>query len=424
MEDEWRIATIEEIADKVGMGPFGSSIKVETFVDDGIPIISGQHLTSTRLIDVENNFISVEHAERLKNANVYRGDVIFTHAGNIGQVAYIPETSKYDHYIISQRQFYMRCNRQKIIPEFVTYFFKSPEGQHRLLANTSSSGVPSIAQPVSYLKTIKVPVPPLPEQRAIAHILGTLDDKIELNRQMNQTLETMAQALFKSWFLDFEPFLDRDMQDSPMGKIPVGWTYVTVANAIEINPSRRLIREIEAVYVDMAALPTSSARVSHIARRPYSGSGSRFTSGDVLLARITPCLENGKTTLVDFLPDGDIGWGSTEFIVLGPKPPIGTYFIYCLARNPEFRIHAIQAMTGTSGRQRVDSACFNHYWLAVPNVDIAEQFEQCVKPWFQKMKTNDDETSTIASMRDALLPKLLSGEIRVKEADKIVERAA
>ena len=130
------------------MGPFGSSIKVSTFVDKGIPIISGEHLNNTKLSDGKYNFITPEHAEKLKNANVYRGDVIFTHAGNIGQVAYIPETSKYNRYVISQRQFYIRCNSNKAIPEFVTYFFKSPEGQHKLLANTSQSGVPSIAQPV------------------------------------------------------------------------------------------------------------------------------------------------------------------------------------------------------------------------------------------------------------------------------------
>jgi type I restriction enzyme S subunit len=172
----------------------------------------------------------------------------------------------------------------------------------------------------------------------------------------------------------------------------------------------------------MSALPTASARVLDTIRRPYSSSGSRFANGDVLLARITPCLENGKTALVDFLTDGEVGWGSTEFIVLGPKPPIGTSFIYCLARHPDFRVHAIQAMTGTSGRQRVDVACFSHYWLAVPDAAIAQRFEEQVKSWFQKMKANDDESQTLAAIRDTLLPKLLSGDIRVKEAEKFVER--
>jgi len=274
------------------------------------------------------------------------------------------------------------------------------------------------------LENIEAAYPDMSEQRAIAHILGTLDDKIELSRRMNQTLEAMAQALFKNWFVDFEPFRDQGTQDSPMGKIPVGWQYASVAEAIDVNPSRKLDREADAIYVDMAALPTASARVLDTIRRPYSGSGLRFANGDVLLARITPCLENGKTALVDFLPDGKTGWGSTEFIVLGPKPPIGTSFIYCLARHPDFRVHAIQAMTGTSGRQRVDSASFSHYWLAVPSGDIAKQFEQQVRSWFQKMKANDDESYTLASIRDTLLPKLLSGEIRIKDAENSVEKAA
>jgi type I restriction enzyme S subunit len=199
MIDEWPTVKIEEIAEKVGMGPFGSSIKVSTFVESGIPIISGQHLNNIRLTDSKYNFITPEHAEKLKNSNVFRGDIIFTHAGNIGQVAYIPRTSKYERYVLSQRQFYMRCDRTKALPEFITYYFKTPEGQHKLLANTSSSGVPSIAQPVSYLKTIEVPLPSIAEQRAIAYILGALDDKMEINCQMNQTLEALAQTLFKSF---------------------------------------------------------------------------------------------------------------------------------------------------------------------------------------------------------------------------------
>ena len=151
----WSSATVEDIAEKVGMGPFGSSIKVETFVPEGVPIISGQHLRGFRVDDAPGfNYITDEHAQRLANANVMRGDIVFTHAGNIGQAAYIPQNSKFDHYVISQRQFYLRCDQTKAIPEFVTMYFKSHEGQYLLLANASQVGVPSIAQPVTYLRTI------------------------------------------------------------------------------------------------------------------------------------------------------------------------------------------------------------------------------------------------------------------------------
>jgi len=181
MAGEWQSARIEEVAERVAMGPFGSSIKVETFVTEGVPIISGQHLHGSRVDDtVGFNFIAPEHADKLRNANVRRGDVIFTHAGNIGQVAYIPDTSSYERYVISQRQFYLRPDQNKALPEYLVAYFRSPEGRHKLLANTSQVGVPSIAQPVTYLRSIEIPLPPLDEQRAIAHILGTLDDKIEL----------------------------------------------------------------------------------------------------------------------------------------------------------------------------------------------------------------------------------------------------
>ena len=203
---EWRLTTIDDISEKVAMGPFGSSIKVSTFVPHGVPIISGQHLHGSRVDDSPGyNFISTDHARRLENSNVKRGDVIFTHAGNIEHVAYIPEDSTFDKYVVSQRQFYIRCDRSKVLPEFIMSYFKSPEGQHKLLANSSQVGVPAIAQPVSYLRSVEIPVPPMSEQRAIAHILGTLEDKIELNRRMNETLEAMARALFKSWFVDFDP---------------------------------------------------------------------------------------------------------------------------------------------------------------------------------------------------------------------------
>ena len=156
----WEIVRIEDVAERVAMGPFGSSIKVSTFVDSGVPIISGQHLNGMLLEDRDYRFITEDHADRLARSNVQQGDIVFTHAGNIGQTTYIPNTAQYDRYIISQRQFYLRCDTSKISPLFVVHFFKTPEGQHQLLANTSSTGVPSIARPVSYLRSIMFCMPP------------------------------------------------------------------------------------------------------------------------------------------------------------------------------------------------------------------------------------------------------------------------
>ena len=191
----WEVKRIEEIAERVAMGPFGSSIKVSTFVDDGIPIISGQHLNGTLLEDNDYKFISETHAEKLANANVQRGDIIFTHAGSIGQVSYIPMTSQFERYMISQRQFYMRCDMSKISPLFVVHFFKTPEGQHQLLANTSSTGVPSIARPVTYLRSIELCVPTEETWSLFDEIAGDFHLKIAYNSEQSRALAAQRDAL-------------------------------------------------------------------------------------------------------------------------------------------------------------------------------------------------------------------------------------
>lgn len=195
MPKGWRVKTIEEVAERVGMGPFGSSIKVETFVTEGVPVISGQHLRGFMMEDNTFNFVTVEHADKLKNANAERGDVVFTHAGNIGQVAYIPENSYYERYVLSQRQFYMRCCRSQVTPSFIALYFSSPEGQDRLLANASSSGVPSIARPVTYLRSIPLVIPPKQVMDVFDRIVHPLLTKYRSNQSQSRTLAAQRDAL-------------------------------------------------------------------------------------------------------------------------------------------------------------------------------------------------------------------------------------
>lgn len=155
----WQVVPTEQVSLKIGMGPFGSNIKVSTFVKSGVPIISGQHLKGTLLKDADFNYITEDHARKLQNSLVTSGDVIFTHAGSIGQVALIPEGSLFRKYVISQRQFYLRPDTAKTPSSYLLYFFRSHQGQHLLLANASQVGVPSIARPSSHLKLISLLLP-------------------------------------------------------------------------------------------------------------------------------------------------------------------------------------------------------------------------------------------------------------------------
>ncbi|MGH8006734.1 MAG: restriction endonuclease subunit S [Candidatus Binatia bacterium] len=209
-------------------------------------------------------------------------------------------------------------------------------------------------------------------------------------------------------------------EDSELGEIPKGWRVVPLPGAIEVNPTRSLRKGQVAPYLDMANMPTRGHVPHEVVDRPF-GSGMRFVNGDTLVARITPCLENGKIAYVDFLEEGQVGWGSTEYIVLRPKPPLPEEFAYCLARSDGFREFAIQSMTGSSGRQRVPAESLAHYMLAAPPEQVAKRFGSFVRRLFARASAAAHQSRTLAALRDTLLPKLLSGEIRVKDTEHFVE---
>jgi type I restriction enzyme S subunit len=154
------------------------------------------------------------------------------------------------------------------------------------------------------------------------------------------------------------------------------------------------------------------------------GSGMRFRNGDALLARITPCLENGKAAYVDYLADGEVGWGSTEFIVLRATPPLPKPLAYLLTRQQDFRKHAIRSMTGTSGRQRAQETAIGQYRIAVADTSIYSALGEFLGAFFAKIKSNANENKTLAETRDYLLPKFMSGQMRVREAEALAESSA
>ena len=290
------------------------------------------------------------------------------------------------------------------------------------------------------LSDVSILYPPLPEQRTIARVLGALDDKIELNGRMNETLEEMARALFKSWFVDFNPVrakmegrwrrgeslpgLPTDLYDlfpnrlvdSELGEIPEGWGVKALEDLVDLAPSEPLKRGTVAPYLAMASLPTSGPNPAEWTSREFT-SGPRFRNGDTLLARITPCLENGKTAFVQSLPERTVGWGSTEFIVMRPIPPVPPAYGYLLARDSAFRQHCMQSMTGTSGRQRVQIDALAPYLLAYPPEEIWAEFNSVSKPIFINIERNRKESNALAQQRDVLLPKLVSGEVGVVSPD-------
>ena len=435
---EWSMVTIEDISERVAMGPFGSSIKVETFAPEGVPIISGQHLHGTRVDDGPGfNFITEVHAQRLANANVQRGDIVFTHRGNIGQAAYISKDSQFARYVISQSQFYMRCDPSMAIPEFVTAYFRSPDGQHKLLANASQVGVPSIAQPVTYLRTIEIPLPPLSEQRAIVHTLGTLDDRIELNQRMNETLETMARALFKSWFVDFDPIrakaqgrdpgLPRSLAalfparlvPSELGEIPEGWTVRNLGDVAEhirhsVQPNWI---DPETPYIALEHMPKRCIALSNWT----TGAGIQsnkfeFRRGDILFGKLRPYFHKVGVAPTD-------GVCSTDIIVVRPQQQAWFGFVLGHVSSVEFVHHTDAGSTGTR-MPRTNWSEMARYRLVLPPEPIADSFDMLMRASVERIIVNTHESRILAAVRDILLPMLTSGDIRLCDAEKTVEAMA
>ena len=375
------------------MGPFGSNIKVSCFVDSGVPVLNGSNLEGFSLSEKEFRYVTREKADSLNKANAYRGDIVITHRGTLGQIVFIPQDSRNDRYVISQSQFRVRCN-DKVLPEYLVYYFHTPIGQHKLLSNTSQVGVPALARPSSTFQQIEVELPERSIQERIVEIITAIQKKIENNQEINDNLQQQAFSVFDNLIANAE---NNDR---------------TVSDYAFLNPKRTLAKNQVARSIDMSQLSTSGAFPSGWEMKPFNG-GMRFTNGDTLLARITPCLENGKTAFIDFLDDGEVAFGSTEYIVLAPKNDTPPEMLYCLARYPAFVDYAVKNMNGSSGRQRVSAETVGQYRLPLFDKHSLVLFKEVVSPMFLKMRYNSLENMRLAELRDALLPKLMSGEIDV-----------
>lgn len=266
------------------------------------------------------------------------------------------------------------------------------------------------------LAKIEVKLPEYSTQKKIASVLETYDDLIENNLKRVKLLEEMAQITYEEWFVRMKfPGHKNAVCDEETG-LPEGWINTNLSKAIQINPTTKASAKESAPYVPMGSLSTSSMIIDGIESRIPSG-GAKFKNGDTLVARITPCLENGKTGFVDFLLDEQVATGSTEFIVLRESSEVNRYFIYCLARSDYFRGFSINNMLGSDGRQRVNHKAYDKYLINIPPKDIMEDFEQIASPSFSAIKILVQQNNLLKEARDILLPRLMTGLIDIEQVD-------
>ena len=413
----WLTKTVGDIAASqrnalVG-GPFGSDLVGADYVMSGVPVIRGQNMSRGRWVDGEFAFVSCEKAERLSANTARPSDIVFTQRGTLGQVAIVP-SEPYEEYVVSQSQMKLTVDSAMAEPLFVYYIFASDAMQRHIRTNAIQTGVPHIN--LGILRNVSLSLPPLPEQQAIAEVLGALDDKIELNRRMNATLEELARTIFRSWFVDFDPVHARAEGRAPfgmdantaalfpdtfvpseLGDIPTGWRIMTLGSEIELAYGK----------------PLKDAD-RHGGSVPVFGSNGKVGSHDQALVAGPGIVVGRKGTAgVVTWSHGDFFPIDTTFYVVPRGEVRSLYFwLFELEHQGLPRLTSDSAVPGLNRNQAYRNA------VALPPVELVVKYDNTVVSLLDMVDGNEKQSQTLAELRDTLLPKLLSGEITVKAGER------
>ena len=372
---------------------------------EGYPLIRTPNVGKGRLdLNGVHRVSESVYKQRIQRGAPRANDLIFAREAPAGNVALVQENQT---VCLGQRTVLIRPNVQKVNPQYLVYYLLSPKPQYELLGTANGATVAHVNLPA--IRNLKIELPEKSVQDKIGTILVTYDDLIENNQKQIKLLEEAAQRLYKEWFVDlrFPGHENTEIMDG----VPEGWNWCKLEDAIRFDPKVTLTKERMKQFVPMSALSTSSMVLDESQfTETTSNSGSKFQNGDTLLARITPCLENGKTAYVSGLKSNEGAVGSTEYIVMRAKT-INAYMVYLLARTDDFRQSAINSMSGSDGRQRVKSDKLKMLDYLHPTSELVEKFENVAKPIFEKICKLSKQMQQAKQARDLLLPKLMSGEV-------------
>ena len=384
---EWKEYKLGEISRRIVSGGTPKS-SIFAYYDGNIPWLNTKEVDFNRIANTERCITELG----LENSSakwIPRGSVIVAMYGaTAGKVAY----SKID-LTTNQACCNLIIDKEKADSEYVYYYLMS---SYDRLSNLAC-GAAQQNLSVGVISNFSILLPPLDEQKRIAGVLSSLDDKIDLLNRENATLEALAETLFRHYFIE---------NPDPT------WKEGNIADVVDFNPARKLGKGEKSPYVEMANIGTNGYAPSSWRIRTFM-SGTKFINGDALMARISPCLENGKAAFVDFLEKEQVGWGSTEFIVMRSKLGIHPFFTYVLSRYDDFRDHAVSSLVGSSGRQRVDLYNLIKYPFIIPDKQAIELFNHELNAIFPKMQNNQKQILTLTAQRDTLLSRLMNGEVKV-----------
>jgi type I restriction enzyme S subunit len=394
-------------------------------------------------------FVTEAKAAELKSSEVREGDLVFPHRGAIGRVALIPPNTR---MILSSSLMKLTPNQEKCCSDFLLYFFRSNRGVHELLKNASTVGTPGIGQPLSSLKRIPLEVPPLGEQKAIAHILGTLDDKIKLNRKTNETLEAMAKALFKSWFVDFDPVRAKvegrptglpdeisdlfpdSFEDSELGEVPSGWEVAELGDCeLDVESGRRPKGGIDKNLA--SGIPSIGAEsIAPVGQFDFSK--TKWVDNDFADSSSKGWIQNFDVALYkdggkpgEFRPRTALyGDGFpfdkamvNEHVFLLRSILLGQPYLYYLFNFDLVLAQIIHKGSSKGAQPGLNQEEVRSSSFIKPDKRLLDIFNQTVETSIKKQLLIGKQCQVLSQMRDALLPKLISGEIRIPDAERVLE---
>lgn len=383
---------IADLIDEIAMGPFGSNIKVDCFVDKGIPVLNGSNLEGFELSEKSFRYVTEEKADSLKKANAYKGDVVITHRGTLGQIVYIPQTAQRDRYVISQSQFRVKCNK-KVLPEYFVYYFHTPIGQHKLLSNASQVGVPALARPSSTFQKIEIEIPDLETQKKVVKLISSLQTRIKTNAEINDNLQQQAAALFANFYDQAET----EVGFTEMIQILGGGTPKT-------GESSYWNGDIPFFTPKDVGFPYTLTTEKTITEEGLAHCNSRLYPINTVF--VTARGTVGKVGL----PGVPMAMNQSCYALVGKDTHQLLVYFYTLKAVDRLKHKASGAVFDA-----ITTRDFEAENIMKLSDDDTKAFLDVAEPIYQAVLNNSIENLRLSELRDSLLPKLMNGEIDVTD---------
>lgn len=401
--EEWKEYKLEDIAE-IQTGPFGSQLHNEDYTTIGTPIVTVEHLGNRRFSCQNLPMVSDYDKKRLSKYTLQNGDIVFSRVGSVDRCSYV--TSTENDWLFSGRCLRVRCNNN-CHSLFIYYYFCNEPVKQYIKSIAVGATMPSINTRI--MSEIPILLPKFEKQKRIADILSSLDDKIELNRCINENLEQQAQALFKSWFVDFEPFKDGKFVDSELGMIPEGWKVGILADIANIT---------------MGQSPKgTSYNENGNGISFYQGRaefGNRFPSVRLFTTEPSRYAEPHSVLLSVRAPVGDIniavercciGRGLASILSKNKHQSFVLYTMYSLKKELD-KFNSEGTVFGSINRASIENLK-----IIIPPVDIINKFENLTSKIDVMLLNLFQETIRLEQLRDTLLPRLMSGELKISDID-------